>query len=68
MYNNIVKIIRQANALEKGICIIKSCTTADHFEVAIRYSNRYHAMFNDYKGYTDLIRLIQRTRLDSLTP
>lgn len=68
MYNNIVKIIRQANALEKGICIIKSCITADHFEGAIKYSNRYYAMFNDYKGYTDLIRLIQKTRLDSLTP
>ena len=61
-------IINQLGAKSKAFHVIESCTSGDHFSGAERYVELYNKEFEDFLGYNELKRELQRVRIESLTP
>ncbi len=61
-------LIKQISAKAKAINIINSCVCGLHFESAEKYIELYHNKFEDFLGYNELKRELQRVRVESLTP
>ena len=55
MYKNIKCI----EAKKKAINVIRSCKTYEQYSVALNYINLYLIMFNDNKGFNELIKEFQ---------
>ena len=60
-------IIRQISAKSKAFHVIESCVTGEHFNGAEKYIDLYNEKFQDYLGYNELKRVLQRVRVESLT-
>jgi len=61
-------LIRKISAKSKAFHVIESCTSGDHFSGAERYVELYNKEFEDFLGYNELKRELQRVRVESLTP
>lgn len=53
-------LIDQIKAKNKTEKVIKSCRTKEHFEMAERMLEFYHYKFEDFLGYNELKRLINK--------
>ena len=62
------EIIRQISAKSKAFDVINSCMTGDHFNAAEKYVELYYNKFEDFLGYNELKRELQRVRVESLNP
>jgi hypothetical protein len=63
-----MEIVRQISTKAKAFNVIGSCVTGAHFDAAKRYIDLYHQKFDDFLGYNELKRELQRVRVESLTP
>ena len=61
-------IINQLGAKSKAMDVINSCITGEHFNGAEKYIELYNQKFDDFLGYNELKRELQRVRIESLTP
>lgn len=59
-------IVKQVLAKTKGHAIIDSCENSVHCEGAERYIERYNEKFEDFLGYQELCRALQKHRLNML--
>jgi hypothetical protein len=55
-------------AKSKAFDVIESCETGDHFAAAEKYIELYHQKYDDFYGYHELKRELQRVRVESLNP
>lgn len=62
------ELIKQISAKSKAFDVIESCTTGDHFNAAMNYIELYYQKFEDFLGYNELKRELQRVRVESLKP
>ena len=62
------EIIRQISAKSKAFDVIGSCMTGDQFNAAENYIELYYNKFEDFLGYNELKRELQRVRVESLSP
>lgn len=62
------ELIRQISAKSKAFDVIESCMTGDHFRAAENYIELYYKKFEDFLGYNELKRELQRVRVESLSP
>lgn len=60
--------IAQIIAKAKAEAIIVSCKNSDQFNTAANYVQRYKSLFNDGKGYNELLSLLKDYRINSLYP
>lgn len=51
------KTQEQTMAYDKGVAIIASCTTCDHFDNAVSYLDLFFGQFKDREAYQDLMVL-----------
>ena len=63
-----MNIVRQIIAKTKAMDVINSCVNGDQFESAENYIELYNERFQDFLGYNDLKRELQRVRVESLSP
>tara|TARA_B110000211_G_C13899948_1_gene473450 strand:+ start:344 stop:544 length:201 start_codon:yes stop_codon:yes gene_type:complete len=61
-------IINQLGAKSKAMDVINSCISGLHFQSAENYIELYNQKFEDFLGYNELKRELQRVRVESLTP
>lgn len=62
------ELINQIGAKSKAFDIIFSCQTYDHFTAAEKYIELYYNKFEDFLGYNELKRELQKFRIESLSP
>ena len=55
-------------AKSKAEAVIESCVLGCHYDAAAKYINAYKIMYKDERGYHELMSLLQRKRIDSLSP
>lgn len=57
-----MEILNQIKAKKKTKSVIQSCVTKDHYEVAERMIEQYKNKFDDFIGYNELKRLINKKK------
>jgi hypothetical protein len=62
------ELIKQISAKSKAFDVINSCVTGDHYNAAQNYIELYYNKFEDFLGYNELKRELQRVRVESLNP
>ena len=62
------EVIKQITSKSKAKDIINSCVNGHHFNGAENYIELYNHKFDDFLGYNELKRELQKARVESLTP
>lgn len=62
------ELIRQIGAKSKAFDVIASCETGDHYNAAENYIELYYQKFQDFLGYNELKRELQRVKVEALKP
>lgn len=63
-----IDTVKEIMAKTKAFDVIASCESGSQFKSAERYIELYYQKFEDFLGYNELKRELQRVRVESLSP